>query len=332
MSKDASHMGCDKRSSLVPFLAGRRFPFPKCSQALLRILEAMAAAGKQVNEIVRRLDLAGVLGTQGTHNPSGDEQQKMDIIANHHFVQALASTGEVAAIISEELTSAMVLPDSSGNYMVALDPLDGSANIDVNAPVGTLFSVYRIGPQQKTSLQETAVLQSGKEQLAAGYILYSTSTMLVCTVRDGVHAFTYEPAEDKFLLAYAALRMPPDGHVYAFNDGYLDAVPGYVQTYIRQCRSSGYAARYMGSLVADFHRQLLQGGIYLYPPTPKHPKGKLRLMLECNALALIAEQAGGVASDGQQPILSVQPQTIHQRVPLYIGSRNMVQNLMAQIG
>ena len=331
MKKEISNITPDLEPSLAQFLQEEQQQFPDLPKAWPRILHAITSAGKTVNEVVSKIDLAGILGTQGAYNPSGDEQQKLDVLAHHCFVQALAATGEVCAMISEEQAGIIEFTNSSGNYVIALDPLDGSPNIEVNAPIGTIFSLYKRRPPQTAPVQETDILQKGNRQLAAGYILYGTSTMLVCTVGRGVHAFTYEPARGEFFLAYQNMQMPKDGQSYAINDGYFDTFPSYVQRYIQQCRLNSYTARYMGALIADFHRHLLKGGIYLYPPTHKNPQGKLRLMLECNALAFIAEQAGGTASNGQQPILSIQPQAIHQRVPLYIGSKNVVQRLLGNI-
>lgn len=320
------------KPSFAHFLRQEQTKFPHLPEALLTILETITAASETVHEIVRKLDLTDILGSQGTYNSSGDEQQKLDVIAHNTFVQALAATGEVCALISEEEEGIITLNNSAGAYVVAIDPLDGSPNIDVNAPIGTIFSVYRRRSLPTTPAQEADVLQAGQQQLAAGYVLYGTSTMLVYSVGHGVHGFTYDPAVDTFLLVYQDMQMPQDGKNYAVNDGYFDVFPHYVQHYIQQCRQQGYSARYMGALIADFHRHLIKGGIYLYPPTHKNPRGKLRLTLECNALAFIAEQAGGVASNGQQSILSIQPQGIHQRVPFYIGSKHMVQSLLASIG
>jgi fructose-1,6-bisphosphatase I len=315
---------------LAQFLREEQRQFPDISEAIPRILHAIVSAGKTVDSVVRKLDLAGIIGSQGSYNLSGDEQQNLDMLAHRYFVHALAATEEVCGVISEEAVGIIAIANSRGNYVVALDPLDGSPNIDVNAAIGTIFSVYQRRSSQTMPVQQDDVLQAGNRQLAAGYILYGTSTMLVYTACHGVHGFTYDPSMGQFFLAHQAMQMPKTGQSYAINDGYFDAFPSYVQHYIQQCRRNGYAARYMGALVADFHRHLIKGGIYLYPSTPKNPAGKLRLMLECNALALIAKQAGGAASNGQQAILAIQPEAIHQRVPLYIGSTSMVQNLLGE--
>jgi fructose-1,6-bisphosphatase I len=315
---------------LAQFLWEEQQQFPDISEALPRILHAIVSASEAVNNVARKLDLADIIGGQGIYNLSGDEQQNLDILAHRYFVHALAATGEVCAVISEEAVGIIGFANSRGNYVVALDPLDGSPNIDVNAAIGTIFSVYQRRSSQAMPVQQDDVLQAGSRQLAAGYILYGTSTMLVYTACHGVHGFTYDPSMSQFFLAHQAMQMPKVGQSYAINDGYFDAFPSYVQHYIQQCRRNGYAARYTGALVADFHRHLIKGGIYLYPSTQKNPTGKLRLMLECNALALIAEQSGGAASNGQQAILAIQPEAIHQRVPLYIGSTNMVQSLLVE--
>jgi fructose-1,6-bisphosphatase I len=324
LSSTPSNLG----PSLGQFLKEEQQKFRKVPEELLCIFAAIIAASKVINEVVRKLGLMNIIGAQGTYNSSNEAQQKLDMLAHHCFLDALAETGEVCALLSEEEEGIIPLPNKSGKYIVALDPLDGSPNIDVNAPIGTIFSVYQRCSHQSLLVQQEDILQKGSEQLAAGYILYGTSTMFVYTVRHGVHSFTYHPAADDFFLAHETMQLPKSGQYYAINDGYFDAFPSYVQHYIQQCRRHEYSARYMGALIADFHRHLIQGGIYLYPSTKKHPAGKLRLVLECNALALIAEEAGGTASNGQQSILSLLPQAIHQRVPLYIGSTEMVKNLL----
>lgn len=331
MKKEQSNILRDLGLSLDQFLQEEQQQFADIPKALPRILHAIAAAGKVINEVVRRLDLADIIGSQGACNVSGDAQQKLDMMAHNCFMRMLEATGEVCAVISEEAEDVLTFTNSGGNYIIALDPLDGSPNIDVNAAIGTIFSVYQRRSSQSTLVHQTDVLQKGNKQLASGYILYGTSTMLIYTACRGVHGFTYEPSMGAFFLVHKAMQMPKNGQTYAINDGHFNIFPSYVQRYVEQCRRHNHAARYMGALVADFHRHLVQGGIYLYPPTRKNPEGKLRLMLECNALALIAEQAGGAASNGQQAILAIQPEAIHQRVPLYIGSTNMLQRLLAVV-
>jgi fructose-1,6-bisphosphatase I len=332
MHQEPSDIMPDLGPSLAQFLREEQKQFSDISEVLPRILSAIATASKMVNEVVRKLDLVDMMGSQGTCNVSGDAQKKIDVMAHDCFVGVLAATEEVCAVMSEEAEHIITFTNNCGNYIIALDPLDGSSNIDINAPIGTIFSVYQRRSPQYMPVQQDDVLQEGKRQLAAGYILYGTSTMFVYTACHGVHGFTYEPAMNAFFLTHQGMQMPQNGTSYAINDGYFNTFPSYVQHYIQQCRRDGYAARYMGALVADFHRHLIQGGIYLYPPTYKNPGGRLRLILECNALACVATQAGGAASNGQEAILAIQPQAIHQRVPLYIGSKNMIQALLAGVG
>mmetsp|Transcript_32756 Transcript_32756/g.75416 ORF Transcript_32756/g.75416 Transcript_32756/m.75416 type:complete len:331 (-) Transcript_32756:457-1449(-) len=329
MQRNVDHVLSALGPSLPQFLREEQQLFPDISEALPCILCAIASVGKAVSEIVRKLGLVGITGRQGGYNVYGDEQRPLDLLAHHYFLRALETTHQVAAVLSEEEANIIEFTNHLGNHIVALDPLDGSPNIDVNAAIGSIFSVYQRNSAPSIPIQQKDVLQRGERQLAGGYILYSTSTTFVYTARHGVHGFTYEPSRGEFFLAHRAMQMPQEGESYAINDGYFDTFPRYVQDYIWRCRQNGHVARYIGALVADFHRHLVKGGIYLYPPTHKNPAGKLRLMLECNALALIAAQAGGTASNGQQTILTVLPHTIHQRVPLYIGSTNMVQCLLA---
>ncbi len=317
------------RPCLAQFLQEHKQQYPNISPDLFPVIQAIAAASKTISHIAKKVQLTDLTGSYEAYNATGDEQQKLDIIAHQCFSQALADVPAVSGLISEEKESIISFKGARGSYLVAIDPLDGSANIDISAPIGTIFSIYRRQSPPSTPLQEADFLQAGQHQFAAGYILYSTTTTFVYTAGEGVHSFVEDPNRQDFVLVDPAIKMPQDGHIYAVNDGYFEEIPRYVQRYIQQCRQQGYTARYIGALVADFHRHLLQGGIYLYPPTPKNPKGKLRLMLECNALALIAQQAGGMASNGQQSILTLPPRDIHQRVPLYIGSAAMVHDLLA---
>jgi len=314
--------------ALDQFLLQEQQQWPELPQALRPIIHAIASAGQALYPIVRQLDLTQAVGKHGSCNASGDVQHKLDLIAHHHFVQALGATQEVAAVLSEETEDMVLCPAHEGQYILALDPLDGSANIDVHAPIGTIFSVYRRLSPPSAAVQLSDVLQAGHQQVAAGYILYGTSTLLVYTAGRGVHGFTYAPDQQTFFLSHRNLKMPEEGTVYAANESHWDHFPDYVQRYLQHCKRRGCTLRYMGALVADFHRHLMQGGIYLYPPMPTQPQGKLRLLLECTALAFIAEQAGGMAATEQQAILAIQPHAIHQRTPLYIGSKCMVQALL----
>lgn len=260
----------------------------------------------------------------GSVNTTGEQQQKLDVLANIRFTRALTKGGEACAIISEETESFTDL-QNEGKYVIAIDPLDGSSNIDVNVSIGTIFSIYRRKTSIGSPISDEDILQPGDEQVAAGYILYGSSTMLVYTTGHGVNGFTFEPTLGEYVLSHPDMIIPEDGTTYSINEGMANHFPEHVKQYVQFCKDNDYRARYIGSLVADFHRNLLKGGIYIYPSTKKDPEGKLRLMYECNALAFLAEQAGGEATDGQRRILSIQPKSLHQRTPLFIGSKNMVQ-------
>jgi fructose-1,6-bisphosphatase I len=268
------------------------------------------------------------MGAMGSQNMAGDDQQKLDVLANIRFTRALAKGGEVCALVSEESETFVDL-SNDGKYVIAIDPLDGSSNIDVNVSIGTIFSVYRRKSPVQTPIQEEDILQKGSDQVAAGYVLYGSSTMLVYTTGHGVNGFTYEPTLGEYFLSHPHLQMPVDGKIYSVNEGSANSFAKPMAQYIQHCKDSKYTARYIGSLVADFHRNMLKGGIYIYPATAKDPKGKLRLIYECNALAFIAEQAGGSATDGTQRILDIQPTQLHQRAPFYVGSKNMVEKAMS---
>jgi fructose-1,6-bisphosphatase I len=232
--------------------------------------------------------------------------------------------GEVCALVSEESESYVDL-NNEGKYVIAIDPLDGSSNIDVNVSIGTIFSVYRRKSLAGMPIQQEDILQKGSEQVAAGYILYGSSTMLVYTTGHGVNGFTYEPSLGEYFLSHPDMQMPVSGKIYSVNEGPSNSFEKPVKDYLQYCKDNNYTARYIGSLVADFHRNMLKGGIYIYPATAKDPHGKLRLMYECNALAFIAEQAGGKASSGKERILDLVPTHLHQRTPFYVGSKDMVE-------
>ncbi|OJW69871.1 MAG: fructose-bisphosphatase [Candidatus Amoebophilus sp. 36-38] len=320
-------------SSSVPFLSQfleeEQTRFPNIPPAISTIIQAMSTAAGFMSNALIQAALDNEAGNIESFNASGDVQQRIDMLAQNFFLETLENTQEVCAVISEESDGLVPLAHKMAKYIVALDPLDGSSNVDVNGPVGTLFSIYQRTSSAEIPLQDKDGLILGKQQLAAGYILYSTVTMLVYATIYGVHGFTYNPTIDEFFLTHPAIRMPENGLTYAINHSYLHSFPHYVQNYITYCRRQELSSRYTGALVADFHRHLLEGGIYLYPPTYKRPNGKLRLMFECNVLAFIAEQAGGLASDGRQPILNIIPRHLHQCVPFYIGSKMMVQKLLS---
>lgn len=310
-------------SALDRFIKSNQEQFAFASGELSQLLRDIALASKVVNREVNKAGLIDIMGSMGSTNTAGDQQQKLDVLANIRFSRALTKGGEACALISEESETYMDL-NNEGKYVIAIDPLDGSSNIDVNVSIGTIFSIYRRKSPVGTPIQEMDILQKGSEQVAAGYILYGSSTMLVYTAGFGVNGFTYEPTLGEYFLSHPNMKMPADGKIYSVNEGSYNSFGKPVKDYIAFCKDKNYTGRYIGSLVADFHRNLLKGGIYIYPATAKDPKGKLRLMYECNALALIAEQAGGLATDGKNRVLDIQPTSLHQRVPFYVGSKNMV--------
>lgn len=319
------NLGLPVGTTLDRFIKRKQDDFPFATGELSQLLRDIALAGKIINREISRSGLLNVAGAFGATNVQGEEQQKLDVIADIRFTRALRNGGEVCAIISEEEEGVIDLENPKGKYIVAMDPLDGSSNIDVNVSIGTIFSIYRRKSPTGGPISKEDVLQPGTEQIAAGYLLYGSSTMLVYTTGHGVYGFTYEPSLGEFFLSHQDIKMPEDGKIYSINEGSYNSFEQPVKDYIEYCKEQEYSGRYIGSLVADFHRNLLKGGIYIYPCTAKAPNGKLRLLYECNALAFIAEQAGGVATDGYRRILEVQPTELHQRCPFFIGSQKMVQ-------
>jgi fructose-1,6-bisphosphatase I len=270
------------------------------------------------------------MGYIGQQNEAGDEQQKLDVLAHIRFSRALSKGGEAAGIISEE-TETFTDFKNKGKYVVAIDPLDGSSNIDVNVSIGTIFSIYKRKTKPGTKLTKKDFLQKGTEQVAAGYVLYGSSTMLVYTTGKGVNGFTYETTLGEYVLSHPQMKCPSDGKIYSINEAGLQQYSDpTIERYLTQCKKDGFTARYIGSLVADIHRNMIKGGIFLYPATSKYPNGKLRLLFECNALALIVEQAGGLASNGSKRILEMEPNGLHQTTPMYIGSKQLVKSLLRQ--
>lgn len=313
-------------TALDRFIKRKQDDFPYASGELSQLLRDIALAGKIVNRVINMAGLVGIAGAYGTQNIQGEEQQKLDMVANTRFKRALKNGGEVCAIVSEEEEQVIDLGNDKGRYIIAMDPLDGSSNIDVNVSVGTIFSIYRRVTHAGTSVKEEDILQKGKYQVAAGYILYGSSTMLVYTTGRGVNGFTYDATLGEFFLSHSNIQSPATGTIYSINEGLYRSCPESVKAYIEYCKDQCYSSRYIGSLVADFHRNLFKGGIYIYPSTAQNPNGKLRLLYECNALAFIAEQAGGKATNGKgERILDILPHQLHQRVPLFIGSNEMVE-------
>jgi len=301
--------------------------FPGASGEFSWLLSGITLATKMIAARVRRAGLLDILGEQGTVNVQGEVQQKLDVYANEAMMHCLSFRESIGILASEENERAMTVPHDSprANYAVIFDPLDGSSNIDVNVSVGTTFSILR-RPEEATRRDVGKwVLQPGAKQVAAGYVVYGSSTVLVYSVGNGVHGFTLDPTIGAYVLSHENIRMPRHGKYYSVNEANAADFPAHYRTYLDRLRTGAvgrrYSSRYIGSLVADFHRTLLKGGVFLYPPTADNPKGKLRLLYEANPIAFIAEQAGGVATDGTQRILDLQPRSIHQRTSLVVGSQ-----------
>lgn len=316
-------------TTLDRFIKKKQDEFQYASGELSQLLRDIALAGKVVNREINKAGLINIVGAIGTQNVQGEDQQKLDVLANIRFTRALSKGGEACAVISEEDDEIVDL-NNHGRYVIAIDPLDGSSNIDVNVSIGTIFSIFRRVTPVGSPIQEIDVLQKGSEQVAAGYLLYGSSTMLVYTTGHGVNGFTYEPSLGEYFLSHPDMSIPENGSIYSINEGSFNSFADPVKDYVNYCKDQKYSGRYIGSLVADFHRNLLKGGIYIYPATEKDKNGKLRLMYECNALAYIIEQAGGVASTGTERILEITPNELHQRVPFFVGSKNMVEEAISR--
>ena len=322
--------------TLNEFILDRQDDFPFATGELSRLLNDIALASKIVNRDVNRAGLVDILGAQGNTNVQGEEQQKLDVIADEAFIKAFENGGEVCGIASEENDDFVAFESEAaknGKYVVLFDPLDGSSNIDVNVSIGTIFSIYRRKSEVGTKATLEDMLQKGTEQVAAGYVIYGSSTMLVYTTGKGVNGFTLDPSIGEFCLSHPEIKAPETGRLYAINEGNLNRChPGLKDycEYVRQDDATTgrpYSGRYIGSLVADVHRNLIKGGVYVYPSTTNSPEGKLRLIYECNPLAFIIEQAGGLATDGKDRIMEMEPSRLHQRVGYYAGSKQMVEKI-----
>lgn len=327
---EASRIALPIGTALDRFIKNNQDQFQYASGELSQLLRDIALASKVVNREVNKAGLIDIMGPMGSQNTGGEQQQKLDVLANIRFTRALTKGGEACALISEETESYVDL-NNEGRYVIAIDPLDGSSNIDVNVSIGTIFSIYRRKSTVGQPIQDEDILQTGDEQVAAGYILYGSSTMLVYTTGHGVNGFTYESTLGEYVLSHPNMKIPEAGKIYSINEGSSNSFSKPVLQYIQFCKDNQYTARYIGSLVADFHRNLLKGGIYIYPATAKDKNGKLRLMYECNALAFLAEQAGGSASNGISRILEIKPRDLHQRTPFYVGSKKMVEKAVSFI-
>ncbi|MCC3733215.1 class 1 fructose-bisphosphatase [Rouxiella badensis] len=321
--------------TLGEFIVEKQQDFPHATGELTALLSAIKLGAKIIHRDINKAGLVDILGTSGVENVQGEVQMKLDLYANEKLKAAMKARGEIAGIASEEEDEIVIFEGERANnakYVILMDPLDGSSNIDVNVSVGTIFSIYRRTSPLGQPVTEADFLQPGSQQVAAGYVVYGSSTMLVYTTGAGVHAFTYDPSLGVFCLSHEKVMFPQKGYMYSINEGNYIKFPRGVKKYIKYCQeqdeASGrpYTSRYIGSLAADFHRNLLKGGIYIYPSTASHPQGKLRLLYECNPMAFLAEQAGGKASDGKGRILDIVPTKLHERAPFFVGNCDMVED------
>jgi fructose-1,6-bisphosphatase I len=322
---------------LDEFIIQHEKNFPYATGELSALLRDIGVAAKIVNRDVNKAGLVDIIGSTGNSNVQGEEVKKLDEFANEVFIASLSAGGECAAVASEENEGIIETENdysSTGKYVVAIDPLDGSSNIDVNVSIGTIFSIYRRKTESGKATMDD-FLQPGRNLVAAGYVIYGSSTMLVYTTGSGVNGFTLDPTIGEFCLSHPDIHTPEKGSIYSINQGNFLKYSEGVRAYLKYCQGidednpKPYSLRYIGSMVADLHRNLLKGGIFLYPADKNNPNGKLRLLYECNPMAFIIEQAGGKATDGYNNILDIQPVALHQRTPIFIGSKNMVEQAEA---
>jgi fructose-1,6-bisphosphatase I len=324
-------------TTLGEFIIKKQQDFPYAKGELTRMFNAITLAAKVMNSQINKAGLVDeLMGKVGTENIQGEEQKKLDVYANQIFIKALQARNEVCGIASEEEDDVIIFDNETGvngKYVVLMDPIDGSSNIEVNVSIGTVFAIFRrISPIGTPAVLED-FLQPGRKQVAAGYVIYGSSTMLVFTTGNGVNGFTYDPAVGVFYLSHPNIKLPENGNIYSINEGNYAYFSEGMKAYLDYCKSIDeatnrpYTGRYIGSMIADLHRNFLKGGIYMYPNSQKSPDGKLRLLYECNPMAFLIEQAGGKATDGKQSILDLKPTGIHQRTPFYGGSTGMVDKL-----
>lgn len=308
--------------------------FPGATGELSQLLRDIGLAAKIISREVNKAGITNILGVDGSKNVHGEEVKKLDVFADQQLISALERSQITCMVISEENDGIVRLSTPGGKYIVYLDPLDGSSNIDVNVSVGSIFSIYMREARYDPTVKESDALQPGTRQVAAGYVLYGSSTTLAYTTGLGVSLFTLDPSIGEFILCSRNIRMPQYGSIYSINEGSYNTWDLGLKKYIKYCQehdpktSRPYTTRYIGSMVADIHRTLIKGGIFIYPHSAKYPEGKLRLMYECNPLSMIMEQAGGMATDGEGRILEIQPTAIHQRTPIYMGSTQNVLKVM----
>ncbi len=318
--------------TLDEFIINRQKDFAYASGELSGLLRDIGLASKIVSREVNKAGLADVLGRAKNENSSGDKVQKLDVMADELLIACLKNSGECCGIASEENDTYVPITNknsTNADYVVIFDPLDGSSNIDVNVSIGTIFAIYHRVTHRREEVSGEDFLQKGVEQVAAGYVLYGSSTMLVYTTGRGVNGFTLDPSIGEFCLSHPDIKIPEDGTIYSCNQGGYRKWEPAVRDYIDECLDKSFKLRYIGSMVSDVHRTIIKGGIFFYPASNTAPKGKLRLLYECNPLAFIVEQAGGKASDGKRRILEIEPTELHQRTPVFIGSPKMVERVEA---
>ena len=326
----------ERHTTLGEFIIKNQQDFPYAKGELTSLLSAIRLAGKMVNQEINKAGLAEIRGKAGKENVQGEVQAKLDVLANDMFISTLRDRGDICGLASEELEDFLVFNEDrhkNANYVVLIDPLDGSSNIDVGITVGTIFSVYRRLSPLGTPVTAEDFLQPGTSQVAAGYLIYGTSTMLVYTTGSGTHGFTFDPGIGSFFLSHPDMMYPQSGRTYSINEGNYVHFPSGIKKFIKWVQeldeeeNRPFSARYCGSMVADFHRNMIQGGVFLYPEGTKSPNGKLRLLYECNPMAFLAEQAGGKCSDGYGRIMERQPKELHERAPFYCGCKTEVDKI-----
>ncbi|MGB0985327.1 MAG: class 1 fructose-bisphosphatase, partial [Saprospiraceae bacterium] len=316
--------------TLDEFIITRQKDFAYASGELSGLLRDIGLAAKIVSREVNKAGLADIVGRAKNENASGDQVQKLDVMADELLIACLRNSGECCGIASEENDNYVPIKSKSStnaDYIVIFDPLDGSSNIDVNVSIGTIFAIYHRVTDRDETVSDEDFLQKGVEQVAAGYVFFGSSTMLVYTTGRGVNGFTLDPSIGEFCLSHSDITIPDDGNIYSCNQGGFRKWEPAIQDYTEECLNKSFKMRYIGSMVADVHRTLIKGGIFFYPASSSSPNGKLRLLYECNPLAFIMEQAGGKASDGRQRILDIEPTELHQRTPIFIGSPKMVERV-----
>ncbi|MEX0609020.1 MAG: class 1 fructose-bisphosphatase [Balneolaceae bacterium] len=328
----------DKRETrlvtLEEYIIQSQNRFAGATGELSQLLRDIGLAAKIISREVNKAGITNILGLDGSKNIHGESVKKLDLFADQQLISALDRSLITCMVISEENDGIVKLSTKGGKYIVYLDPLDGSSNIDVNVSIGSIFSVYMREPRFDPTIREEDALQPGVKQVAAGYVLYGSSTTLAYTTGLGVSLFTLDPSIGEFILCERRIKMPDHGGIYSINEGSYNSWDLGLKKYIKYCQGEDpetgrpYSARYIGSMVADIHRTLIQGGIFIYPHSKRYPNGKLRLMYECNPLAFIIEQAGGVATNGETRIMELEPTAIHQQTPIYIGSKQNVEKVM----